>query len=277
MSELHAFQQHLSASRRVLALVGAGMSAPSGLPTFRGSMSSLWEGYDASELATPEAFDVDPKLVWQFYAAQRQRALAARPNAAHYALARLAKRLKPPRFLTITQNTDGLSERAGHPYTSLIHLQGDLFTVRCTGGACAYTTQNLDPDLGVHEVPLCPRCNANLRPGIVWFGEPMPYSAIVQANSAIESEEVDLLLCIGISAEVWPAAGYIDEVEARGGKIAVFNPDRSKKREGWFFEGGAEHTLPLALEPLIGEVKNEEDDSMDDEMSDLSDFSDASL
>lgn len=276
MSDIHTFQQHLSASRRVLALVGAGMSAPSGLPTFRGSTSALWQGYDASELATPEAFDVDPKLVWQFYASQRQRALAAQPNSAHYALARLAKRIKPPRFLTITQNTDGLSERAGHPYSSLVHLQGDLFTVKCTGGGCAYSTQNLDPDLGVHEMPHCPRCSSPLRPGIVWFGEPMPYSAIVQANAAIESGEVDLLLCIGISAEVWPAAGYIDEVESRGGKIAVFNLDHTKKREGWFFEDGAERSLPLALEPLIGKIENEIDEDMD-EMSDLSEFSDSSL
>lgn len=277
MSDFTSFQQHLGSSRRVLALLGAGLSAASGLQTFRGCMSALWNGYDASELATPEAFDVDPKLVWRFYASQRRQALEAQPNRGHKALARLAQRFGAPRFIAITQNTDGLSERCGHPNDSLVHLQGDLFSVKCTRSGCNYTAQNFDPDLGVFQVPPCPRCNFPLRPGVIWFGEPMPYSAIVTTNAAIESGEVDLLLCVGISAEVWPAAGYIDEVFQRGGKIAVFNTDQSKKREGWFFEGRAENLLPTALEPLIGCVQSDLSDSDMSELSDLSGWSDSSL
>lgn len=270
--DIPSFQQHLGASRRIVALVGAGLSVASGIPTFRGTSGAIWREFDAAELATPEAFDLDPQLVWQFYAWRRSSALKAVPNVGHIVLARLAQQWPSHRFLTLTQNVDSLSERAGHPSASLVHLHGDLFTVRCTRSRCSYSSHNFDPHLGESGVPQCPRCEARLRPGVVWFGEALSYSAIVAANSAIESGEVDLLLCIGMSASVWPAAGYIDEVVQRGGRIAVFNTDTSTKREnGWFFRGGAEDWLPKVLEPVIGVISRA---SKEDEMSEVSELSD---
>lgn len=267
-----SFQQHLGASRRIVALVGAGLSVASGLPTFRGSSGAIWRDFDAAELATPEAFDLDPQLVWQFYAWRRRTALNAVPNVGHIALARLAQQWAPRRFLTLTQNVDSLSERAGHPATSLVHLHGDLFTVRCTRGRCGYSIRNYDPRLGETAVPKCPRCEARLRPGVVWFGEALSYSAIAAANDAIESGEVDLLLCIGMSASVWPAAGYVDEVVQRGGRVAIFNTDATTQRDdGWFFRGGAEEWLPKVLEPVIGKITMTK---KEDEMSEVSELSD---
>lgn len=271
-SDLRSFQQHLVASRKVLAILGAGLSATSGLPTFRGA-GGLWKKYDAIELATPEAFEMDPSLVWQFYSARRKAALAAKPHKGHKALAKLAER-RGPRFLTLTQNVDGLSERAHHPRDGLVHLHGDLFTLLCTSFSCRYVEKgnfddpltpalanaNWDDDIDAERIaesqlPRCPKCNSLLRPGVVWFGETLPYDAIRRADDYISAGDVDLVLVVGTSATVWPAAGYIEEVAQRGGKVAVFNIDESTKwPDGWFFQGDSAEWLPEALQPLIGKI-----------------------
>lgn len=263
-ADLHSFQQHLCASRRILALVGAGLSASSGLPTFRGA-GGLWQGYDATELATPEAFASDPSLVWTFYNFRRNMALTARPNAAHYALAELARRRN---FVCLTQNVDGLSTRAHHPPDKLLQLHGDLFVLRCTSFMCNFRCSNFDRDLvpetdpkdtaaaGSVNLPKCPKCSGILRPGVIWFGEPLPLDVMDQADEFIK-EGVDLMLVIGTSGSVWPAAGYVEQVELAGGKVAVFNTDEStSKYDGWFFKGDAAKTLPIALEPIIGKLKS---------------------
>lgn len=273
-NDLASFHQYLCSSRRILALVGAGLSASSGLPTFRGA-GGLWRGYEAAELATPDAFQLDPGLVWQFYSYRRQAALKAKPNNGHFALAELAKRRGPQRFLTLTQNVDGLSTRAGHPAESLLHLHGDLFTVKCTEFMCSYKQENnydvplskglanvdeneLQRNIPIGELPICPRCSVGLlRPGVVWFGEPLPLQAMSKADSFITSGEVDLILVIGTSGTVWPAAGYIEQVVMRGGKVAIFNIEKMEDYEdinGWIFDGDAAEWLPRALEPLIGKL-----------------------
>lgn len=275
IQDLNSFTQHLSSARRILALIGAGLSASSGLPTFRGA-GGLWNGYDATQVATLDAFQSDPALVWQFYASRRASALKAKPNKGHYALAELAQRLGPEKFLALTQNVDGLSARANHPQQSLLNIHGDLFSVKCTSFMCNYSQDNyfdnpITPGLShcvnsneireipIEDLPHCPKCKTGLlRPGVVWFGETLPLKAVQTADDFVESGEVDLILVIGTSGTVWPAAGYIDRVSNLGGKVAVFNTEISEDSftdDIWSFEGDAAESLPTALEPIIGTIK----------------------
>ncbi|KAK9490333.1 DHS-like NAD/FAD-binding domain-containing protein [Lipomyces doorenjongii] len=290
-ANLASFQAYLRSSKRILALVGAGLSASSGLPTFRGT-GGLWRNYDAMELATPEAFSNDPSLVWQFYSARRAAALQAMPNKAHYALAELAKRM--PDFLTLTQNVDGLSTRANHPPNQLLHLHGSLFSLKCTSFYCDFQEDNhfthpLTPELAIASeisapyahiplsgLPHCPKCHTGLlRPGVVWFGEALPWRAVKAADDFISAGKVDLILVIGTSGTVYPAAGYVDRIRMQGGKVAVFNididdsegeddfpemePERSyANRTKWTFEGDAAEWVPVALEPIIGPIEVQE-------------------
>lgn len=292
-SDLESFQKHLLSSKKILALVGAGLSQSSGLPTFRGE-GGIWRNYDAAELATPEAFHNDPSTVWQFYAHRRHMSLMANPNAGHYALAELARRL-PGRFLTLTQNVDGLSSRANHPPEALLKLHGDLFALRCTSFFCSYSTEDnvqdpITPALNitdnynsaklqrhkipVDELPTCPQCKEGLlRPGVVWFGESLPFKVMDTADEFLMDEDVDLIIVVGTSGSVWPAAGYVERVALNGGKVAIFNmeidhyqygeseaettdsEDSSNEDaviEGWAFKGNATEWLPKALEPIIG-------------------------
>lgn len=138
-TDLESFQQTLQSSNRIVALLGAGLSASSGLPTFRGA-GGLWRTHDAMSLATPEAFAACPDLVWQFYSWRRHMALKAKPNRAHVALAELAKRKEG--FMTLSQNVDGLSQRAGHPLPKLQLLHGSLFDIKCTSFYCDYVDRN---------------------------------------------------------------------------------------------------------------------------------------
>ena len=140
LTDVASFVQHLQSSKRIVALLGAGLSASSGLPTFRGA-GGLWRTFDATMLATPEAFEQDPGLSWQFYSYRRHMALNAKPNRAHLALAELARR--NPNFITLSQNVDGLSPRAGHPASQLKLLHGNLFDVKCWDEyRCGYSRKN---------------------------------------------------------------------------------------------------------------------------------------
>jgi NAD+-dependent protein deacetylase sirtuin 5 len=151
-ADLESFAAHLQRSQRIVAVLGAGLSASSGLPTFRGA-GGLWRSYDASSLATPDAFDSDPGLVWHFYNYRRHMALNAKPNRAHYALVELAK--KKAEFLTLSQNVDGLSPRAGHPESQLKLLHGSLFDVKCEDETCTYVRKNdfTDPVFPILALP----------------------------------------------------------------------------------------------------------------------------
>ncbi|KAK9247772.1 DHS-like NAD/FAD-binding domain-containing protein [Lipomyces tetrasporus] len=293
-TSLASFHAYLRSSKRILALVGAGLSASSGLPTFRGT-GGLWRNHDAMELATPEAFSNDPSLVWQFYSARRAAALRAMPNKAHYALAELAKCM--PEFLTLTQNVDGLSTRANHPTNQLLHLHGSLFSLKCTSFYCDFQEDNnythpLTPALAIAsevsapythiqqaDLPHCPKCNTGLlRPGVVWFGESLPWHVVQAADDFISSGKVDLILVIGTSGTVYPAAGYVDRIRMQGGKVAVFNIDIDESdsedelsetestgsyanRTKWTFEGDAADWVPIALEPLVGHIELPPDSS----------------
>lgn len=260
-----SLEEQLLSSEHILVLTGPGLSAGSGLTPFtRNVHRTTWHGIPMADLATPEAFEVDPQLVWRFYAEQRATALEAGPNRAHKCLARLTAMWGADRVLTLTSNQDALHEMAGHPQEALVHMHGELFLVRCTDRRCQYSVRNFDPQLGARSSPECPRCGANLRPGVTWFGEPVPYMSILTANTAIE-RGVDLVLCVGMSADTYPAAGYIDEVRDRGGRVAIFNTTAIDA--DWNFQGRAEDTLPEVLENVVGQIPKSESSS---DLSELS-------
>ncbi|KAJ7150854.1 putative SIR2 family histone deacetylase [Mycena crocata] len=281
-----SFTTHLKSSTKILALFGAGLSAASGIPTFRGA-GGFWREYDCMTLATPGAFERDPALVWQFYSYRRHCALQAEPNRAHIALAELAK--KKPEFLAISQNIDGLCQRANHPPENIQTVHGSLFSNKCT--VCAYVEndnlkdplvpafalpEDVDPsdarfplkDIPVEDLPRCPECTALLRPNVVWFGESLPQDALdridgwMDGNGAADGNRIDLMLVVGTSALVYPAAGYIHSARARGARIAVFNmedpteegPTSSVKDGDWLFRGDAATLLPALLKEVIGEI-----------------------
>lgn len=194
--------------RRVVAFTGAGVSADSGIPTFRGP-GGLWRDFRPEDLATPEAFRRDPSLVWEWYEWRRGLIREARPNAAHEAIASVDD------IAVVTQNVDGLHARAGSK--DVVELHGNIFRVRCTR---EHTTQ--DASGPFTKLPPHCACGALLRPDVVWFGEMLPEEAVARAVGAIRS--ADLLLVIGTSGVVYPAAGF---VSMHDGLSIEINPEAS--------------------------------------------------
>lgn len=207
----------LSRAQRVTALTGSGVSAESGIPTFRAAKTGLWARYRPEELATAAAFRRNPQLVWYWYSWRREVVAAAQPNAAHLALAEMAKLV--PSFTLITQNVDGLHQRAGSD--DVIELHGNITRTKCF---------NEDVPVPVWEhtllvPPRCPNCGGLLRPDVVWFEEALPEKELNAAMRA--SESCDLFLCIGTSAVVYPAAGLPVRALASGATLVVINPDET--------------------------------------------------
>jgi NAD-dependent deacetylase len=205
-------REWLAEARRVAVLTGAGISAESGIPTFRGP-GGLWNNHRPEDLATPEAFARDPKLAWEWYDWRRQRVAAALPNPGHTALAELERRV--PHFTLITQNVDGLHRAAGSQ--NMIELHGSIWRLRCL--SCAREIENRDAPL--REIP--PRCSCGglLRPGVVWFGESLPFDAMRQAAKA--AARCDLFLLCGTSAVVYPAAALPERALCAGAKVIEIN------------------------------------------------------
>jgi len=204
----------LSPHDRLFVLTGAGISAESGLATFRGS-GGLWNGHRVEEVATPEAFEINPALVWRFYSMRRRDALAAQPNAAHRTLARIEEQLGD-RFYLCTQNVDDLHERAGS--RRIHHMHGTLFMSRCT--RCRLTF----PDQSVYEttLPTCKNCGGLIRPHIVWFGEiPLDMDAIYR-----ELDRATVLLVVGTSGSVYPAAGFAHIARQRRARTIYIGPEQ---------------------------------------------------
>jgi NAD-dependent deacetylase len=190
-----SLQTQLASARSVVVLTGAGVSAESGVPTFRG-VQGLWRQYRAEDLATPEAFSRDPKLVWEWYDWRRRLIAECQPNPAHHAIAFLERQAQ--KFLLITQNVDGLHRLAGS--VRMVELHGNLWRVRCPRES--KITENLDVPL--HTIPPCCECGGLLRPDVVWFGEALPSEALHKTREAVES--CDVFLIVGTSAVVQPAA-----------------------------------------------------------------------
>lgn len=223
----------------VSVLTGAGISAESGVPTFRGA-DGLWENYNVMELATPEAFENDPELVWRFYNWRRSLISRLTFNAAHKALAELETRI--PRFTLITQNVDGLHAKAGS--RNILEIHGNLWKVRCV--ECSMIVLDHSPDMG--HLPRCSRCGGFLRPHVVWFGESLDPDILQKSLDASRSCEV--MITIGTSAIVQPAASLAMEARRSGALTAEINLERTGHSE--FMDlvllGKAGETVPGLLE-----------------------------
>ena len=205
-------------AKRLSVLTGAGVSAESGIPTFR-SNGGYWQTARFEDLATPQGFARDPKFVWQWYEERRRGIAAAQPNAGHFALAELEKRMGTAAFTLITQNVDGLHDRAGSG--NIIKLHGDIWTIHCQD--CGREEVNRSE---LEDLPPQCACGGMMRPGIVWFGEMLPEGALERSIDAVGAS--DVFIVAGTSAQVYPAAGLIPlAVRARATVIEI-NPEETE-------------------------------------------------
>jgi NAD-dependent deacetylase len=221
-------------------LTGAGVSAESGVPTFREAQTGLWEQYDPLQLATPEAFARDPELVWRWYRWRRDLVASAEPNAGHRALAELQSLV--PRLTLVTQNVDGMHQRAGS--SDVIEFHGNLFSNRCSAEGRIVRATADEP------VPLCPECGSYLRPGVVWFGEAIPEDALHASFAA--AADCCVFLSVGTSALVYPAAGLADVAREAGAFTIEVNPSPTGQSESYSasLRGNAGKVLPQLVESL---------------------------
>lgn len=202
----------IRSARHVCVLTGAGASAESGVPTFRDAQTGLWARYDPLQLATRDAFSADPELVWRWYEWRRDLVRRVEPNAGHRALAELAALV--PEMTLITQNVDGLHQRAGS--TDVIEFHGNLFVNRCFAEGTV-----VDP-VGDGRPPVCPCCGGYVRPGVVWFGESIPDDALAQSTAA--AADCDVFLSIGTSSQVYPAAALAETAHSCAAFTVEINP-----------------------------------------------------
>lgn len=267
--EEHEFRTYLANAKKITVLTGAGTSAESGIPTFRGA-GGLWRTWDATELATPGAFAADPSLVWEFYHYRREIVARCAPNGAHYAISELEKwcEKKGKVFTLLTQNIDGLHQKADS--REVVELHGSLWKTKCTfcgevredcrmpicpslEGKGASDPKERPAAIPEMQLPRCDSCRGLLRPHVVWFGEGLERQVLERVDGALEGCE--MLLVVGTSAVVYPAAGYAPLVRALGGVVVEFNientPISSVSR--YCFRGSSAKTLPKVLGPLVNQ------------------------
>ncbi|MGF1472178.1 MAG: NAD-dependent deacetylase [Rubrobacteraceae bacterium] len=229
----------LREARSVVALTGSGISAESGVPTFRDAQTGLWARYDPQQLATPEAFLRDPELVWEWYAWRRKLVGEAGPNPGHLALAGLERAI--PGFTLVTQNVDGLHQLAGSE--RVVELHGNI---RRT--ICSVEGVEVEPQDAAGMPPVCPNCGSPLRPDVVWFGEMLPAGAMQAASEA--SRNCEVFLSIGTSSMVYPAASLPYEALSAGATVVEVNPDRTPLTPwaDYGIRGAAGQVLPELLD-----------------------------
>jgi NAD-dependent deacetylase len=250
---------------RFLVLTGAGVSAESGIPTFRGK-NGYWRNLDSAKLATPEAFARDPQLVWQWYRERRQRIREAQPNAAHQAIAKLAQHAQE--FLLVTQNVDDLHARAGLPTEKMVQIHGDIFVTRCSH--CNFSEQgrsgSLEPPTRGRlrsiaptskndvDLPRCPECDALMRPGVVWFGEQLDPDKIDIVERFLARDRCDYAIVAGTTATF----GYIIDWALRasigGGQLIEVNPEETSLSQ--FATQLLREPAAIALPRLIDQICN---------------------
>jgi len=215
-------RSRIAAARSLFVLTGAGMSAESGIATFRDALTGLWSRFDPAQLASEEGFRTDPQRVWDWYAERRLALAQAQPNAGHLALGAFARR-RPGVLTLVSQNVDDLHQRAGNVDTIRLHgeLLGDRWLDRCPRSpACA--TQHAQPG----RPPRCAQCGNLVRPAVVWFGEMLPAAALAAAERAAQG--CDVALVVGTSGAVWPAAGLAMLARRSGAHVAIVNPHASE-------------------------------------------------
>jgi NAD-dependent deacetylase len=234
----------LRGTPRLVTLTGAGVSQESGLRTFRDAQIGLWAQYKPEELASPEAFRRDPKLIWDWYAWRREAVKGVRPNRGHYALAEIEKRT--PEFTLITQNVDGLHLMAGNQ--NVLELHGNIQRVRCAD--CYTFTETWDDD--TESVPGCRKCGGLLRPDVVWFGEALPRPQLEAAVEAARS--CNVFLSIGTSGVVQPAASLAFAAHNRGAVVIEINaePTPLTSKADYVLEGKSGEILPALVEAVWG-------------------------
>lgn len=234
----------LRETSKLVALTGAGVSQESGLRTFRDAQTGLWVQYKPEDLASPAAFQRDPKLVWDWYAWRREAVKGVRPNPGHYALAEVEKRV--PLFTLITQNVDGLHRMAGSE--NLLELHGNIQRVRCADCYTVAETWEEDDD----EVPRCQVCGGLLRPDVVWFGESLPRDQLEAAVAAARS--CDVFFSIGTSGVVQPAASLAFAAHNREAVVVEINaePTPLTPKADYVFHGKSGEILPRLVEAVWG-------------------------
>jgi NAD-dependent protein deacetylase/lipoamidase len=243
LSILRARSTSIRMLDRVLVITGAGVSAESGIPTFRGK-DGYWRNLNPAKLATPEAFARDPKLVWDWYRERRQRIRDAQPNAAHKAIAKLARHAHE--FLLVTQNVDDLHTRAGSPKEKMVQIHGDIFVARCS--RCDFGSREKEED----HVPRCPRCEGLMRPGVVWFGEQLPWDELRRVENYLEDGPCDLVIVAGTTATF----GYIVDWATRAigdtGQLVEVNPEETPISQ--FATQRVRELAAIALPQLVDEL-----------------------
>ena len=237
-----ALIDRLAAAKSVAALIGAGVSAESGVPTFRDAQTGLWANYDPEDLATPRAFRSNPRLVWEWYAWRRKLVAEAKPNPAHFALVELERRV--PEFHLITQNVDGLHQRAGS--RKVIELHGNITRTKCFDEGTIISKWAETGDVP----PKCPDCGGLLRPDVVWFEEPLSEAEISLAQQA--SRSCDVFLSIGTSTVVYPAAALPFEALRSGATVIEINPQLTPltDKAEFLLSGAAGTVLPELMTAL---------------------------
>lgn len=236
-------RDRLHQARHVVVLSGAGMSAESGVPTFRDAQTGLWAHFRPEDLATPEAFERQPEVVWNWYAWRRELVGRAEPHAGHLALVELERQI--PRLTIVTQNVDGLHQRAGSKH--VLELHGNILRTVCS--ECRRPVEQWTDD---SVPPRCPDCHGRLRPDVVWFGESLPHAAWVSAQEAVAGS--DALLVVGTSGLVEPAASLPRLALRRGSFVIEINvaPTPLTPSASLFLPGAAGDILPRLSEPWRG-------------------------
>jgi NAD-dependent deacetylase len=221
MRDVERLAERLRRASRVTVLTGAGVSAASGIPTFRGA-GGLWKDFRPEELATPEAFARDPETVWEWYAWRRELVARAKPNRAHEVLSLWSRRF--PGFTLVTQNVDGLHERAGT--SGVIRFHGSLWELSCSRSCSASPRRWPDETVPFPRMPpRCPHCGGLARPGVVWFGEAIDPEVLARSLASLDC---DVCLVVGTSSIVYPAAGFASEARSRGAFTVEINPEATE-------------------------------------------------
>ena len=231
---------------RVFIITGAGVSAESGIPTFRGR-DGYWRNLDPAKLATPEAFERDPKLVWEWYRERRQRIRAAQPNSAHEAIAKLAQHADE--FLLITQNVDDLHRRAGLANEQMVQIHGDIFVTRCSRCDFDFSEHNEE----MQEIPRCSKCNALMRPGVVWFGEQLDSRKVEIVENFLRRGSCDLVFVVGTTAVFGYIIDWAVQADGRKGQLIEVNPEETPVSQfaTQLVRGPAAIALPRIVDELI--------------------------